>query len=95
MLLVIITLVAGILLGTRFKFFVIVPATMFLSVAILAATAAHAESIGSIGLAVVRGNVGLQVGYLFGLFAHHGLLRFQGSFRRDTASWKHTVSDPR
>jgi hypothetical protein len=92
MLLAIITLLAGILLGTRFTYLVIVPATMFLSVAILAASAAHAESIGSIALAVVIASVGLQVGYVFGLFVHQGLLAFRASFRRGTPSSQSTVS---
>jgi membrane protein DedA with SNARE-associated domain len=63
-----ITFLFGVLLGTRFKFFVLVPAIMFVSIAVAAAGAAHADSISAIMLAVVIATAGLQVGYLAGLW---------------------------
>jgi hypothetical protein len=73
LMLAIITFLTGAALGTRFKFFILVPGGVFVSLAVAVAAAAHAESIGAIMLAIVVANVCLQVGYLAGLFAMHTL----------------------
>jgi hypothetical protein len=64
-----ITAVTGILLGTRFKFLVIIPATVFILVAILAVGIAHADGAASIVAAMLIAAICLQAGYLGGLFA--------------------------
>ena len=90
-----ITVLAGILLGTRFKFFVLVPAVVFVSVAIVAAGVVHAETIGSIVMGVVIASVCLQVGYLAGLFIHRVLLAMRAaSMRKSAAAARRVVSRP-
>jgi len=68
-----ITFLTGAVLGTRFKFFILVPGGVFVSLAVAAAAAANAEGIGVIMLAIVTANVCLQVGYFTGLLMMHGL----------------------
>ena len=71
MMLAVITFLAGALLGMRFKCLVLVPALAFVVVAVLSGGIAHSEDGSSIALAIVIASVGLQAGYLGGLFTIH------------------------
>jgi hypothetical protein len=71
MMLAVITFLAGALLGMRFKCLVLVPALAFVVAAILFGGVAHSEDGGSTALAIVIASIGLQVGYLGGLFTIH------------------------
>jgi hypothetical protein len=64
-----ITSMTGVLLGMRFTFFVLIPATVFAIVAILAIGVAHADDGGSMVVAMLIAVICLQAGYLGGLFA--------------------------
>jgi len=66
MTLVIITLLAGIVLGQRFKILILLPGITVVVIAALAIGIARAEHFGSIALMAVSAAATLQVGYLIG-----------------------------
>jgi hypothetical protein len=74
LLLAFMTVLAGFLLGTKFKFFVLVPAVVSTTFAILTAGVVHAESIDSVALPIVIACVCLQVGYLMGFIVYSALI---------------------
>jgi hypothetical protein len=74
MMLAVITLLTGVLLGMRFKCLVLVPAVALATVAVVAGGVAHDEAAGAIALATLIAAVGLQVGYLGGLFVNHAAI---------------------
>ena len=63
-----ITFMTGILLGMRFRFLILIPATVFAFVAILAVGIAHADDASSMMVAMVIAAICLQAGYIGGLF---------------------------
>ena len=64
-----ITLITGVLLGMRFRFLVLVPATVFAAAVILVIGLAHSDDAGSMMVAMLIAAICLQAGYLGGLFA--------------------------
>ena len=79
-----ITLATGVLLGMRFKFLILVPASVFIVVAILTIGIAHADDAGSIAVAILIAVICLQAGYLGGLFAHYGVVVMRAARIRKT-----------
>jgi hypothetical protein len=63
------TFMTGILLGMRFRFLILIPATVFAFAAILAVGIAHADDASSMMVAMVIAAICLQAGYLGGLFS--------------------------
>jgi hypothetical protein len=68
MTLAMITFLAGGLLGMRFKCLVLAPGLALVIAAIFAGGIVHHEDAGSIALAITIASIGLQAGYLGGLF---------------------------
>jgi hypothetical protein len=66
-----ITFMTGIVLGMRFKFLVLIPATVFAVVAIVAVGVAHADDTSSMVVAMLIATICLQAGYLGGLFGRY------------------------
>jgi hypothetical protein len=58
----------GVLFGATLKYFVLVPATLFMACAILLAGVAHGESISLIAVSIAIAAICLQGGYFAGLF---------------------------
>ncbi len=67
-LLVIISLLAGALLGLRFKVLILVPAIIFTFISTLGLGIGHGDGIWSILLAIVFAVTAVQMGYLGGTF---------------------------
>ena len=79
LMLAMITLMTGVLLGTRFKFLILIPATVFAAVAILTVGVAHADDAGSIAVAMLVAVICLQAGYLGGLFARYAAVMMRAA----------------
>ena len=74
LLLGIFTLLAGMVLGQRFKVLTLVPAGLLILLFAISAGAALGETSWQIGLNAVIAIVCIQLGYLFGLGIRHFLL---------------------
>jgi hypothetical protein len=74
LLLGIFTLLAGMVLGQRFRVLTLVPAGLLTLLVAIGAGAALGETSGQIGLNAVIAIVSIQLGYLFGLGIRHLLL---------------------
>jgi hypothetical protein len=79
-----ITLMTGVLLGMRFKFLVLIPATVFAIAAILAVGVAHADDTGSMVVAMLIAAICLQAGYLGGLFSRYATVVMRAARIRKT-----------
>lgn len=71
LMLLLLVFLVGALLGMRFKVLVLIPATGFLCMAVLAACLIRAESFSFTIAAVVLAVSGLQVGYLGGVVTRY------------------------
>jgi hypothetical protein len=72
-------LLGGVLLGTRYRVFCLVPVILIGIAAIAAHDCVNEVSFGSTALSMVMLSVGLQIGYLFGVAARLALLSASGS----------------
>jgi hypothetical protein len=66
--LAVISLVAGVVLGLRYKVLILVPAVMFAMMFALLVGIAHADSVLSVALMAMALAVAVQMGYLAGIF---------------------------
>jgi hypothetical protein len=66
--LAVISIVAGVVLGLRYKVLILVPAVMFAMAFALVVGVGHADSLLSIVLMTVGLGVAVQIGYLAGIF---------------------------
>jgi hypothetical protein len=66
-----ISFLAGVALGQRFKVMVLMPAIAIVLVLALGSGVTHAQTAWSIILTSVLAAVCLQIGYLTGIFVHH------------------------
>jgi len=69
----IVSLTAGALLAQRFKFIVLVPATLVVVLLAIGAGLAQAEGVWSTVLMIAAASVGIQTGYFVGMLIQHGL----------------------
>jgi hypothetical protein len=69
----IVSLCLGALLAQRFKFIVLVPATLVVAIVAIGATAAQSKSASLTILIIVVASVAMQVGYFVGMLVKHGL----------------------
>ena len=66
-----ISFLAGVALGQRFKVMVLMPAVAIVLVLAVGGGVTHAQTFWSIFLTAVLAAVCLQIGYLTGIFVHH------------------------
>ena len=66
-----ISFLAGVALGQRFKVMVLMPAVAIVLVLAVGGGVTHAQTFWSIFLTAVLAAVCLQIGYLSGIFVHH------------------------
>jgi hypothetical protein len=83
LLVVLIALMTGLVLGTRYRFLILIPATVFAATAILAVGLTHGDDIGSMALAMLIAAICLQAGYVTGLCARYAAVMMRaGRMRR-------------
>jgi hypothetical protein len=87
-----VALMTGVVLGMRFKFFILVPATLVAVVVILAVALAHGDDGGSIMMAILITAISLQAGYVVGLFARHAVVMMRAARMRRPLPAKRAVS---
>ncbi len=80
--LLIIGALAGMLLGWRFKVFVLVPATLFLTIVVIVAGVSRGSEPGMVALTVLGSVALLQAGYMVGCLQHAFILRTSPHRRR-------------
>lgn len=67
-------LIAGMVLGQRFKVLVLLPASSFALIIVVVAGIANAETGWSIALQSAAGLISLQIGYIAGIALRHSLI---------------------
>jgi hypothetical protein len=77
-----IALITGAVLGMRFRFLILVPATVFAAIAILTIGLTHADDASSIAVAMLIAAICLQAGYLCGLFTRYARVMMRLARRR-------------
>jgi hypothetical protein len=88
-----IALMTGLVLGTRYRFLILVPATVIAVIAILAIGLAHAGDTGSMVVAMLIAAVCLQAGYVTGLCARYAAVMMRAArIRRASPHAGHAVS---
>ena len=67
---IIVSVLAGMAIGLRFKVFMIMPAIIVAALSAAAITVAHGDHAWAIMSAIVLSAIGVQIGYLCGTFAY-------------------------
>ncbi len=76
------TLMTGLVLGMRYRFLILVPATGFAVTVILAAGLAHPGDVGSLVIAMLIAAICLQAGYVTGLCARYAAVMMRAARMR-------------
>jgi len=79
LLVVLIALMTGLVLGTRYRFLILIPATVFAATAILAVGLTHRDDIGSMVVAMLIAAICLQAGYVTGLCARYAAVMMRAA----------------
>jgi hypothetical protein len=74
-----ITLMTGLVLGMRYRFLILIPASVFAVVAILAVGLTHADDAGSMIIAMLIAAICLQAGYVTGLCARYAAVMMRAA----------------
>jgi hypothetical protein len=77
-----IALMTGLVLGMRYRFLILIPATVLAVIAILAVGLTHADDIGSMVFAMLIAAICLQAGYVTGLCARYAAVMMRAARMR-------------
>jgi hypothetical protein len=77
-----IALMIGLVLGMRYRFLILVPATVLAVIAILAVGITHADDAGSMIIGMLIAAICLQAGYVTGLCARYAAVMMRAARMR-------------